>query len=710
MVFFVCKSETVEFKAIPNPSDTPFPANSPTWSGDNVPNTGNIGETISITYPTSSAVVDDKTITAKCCPDCDGVTENLTVVAYDIKTKRAGTDGWDSGTTSIAVGNENSNIHQADVEITTEPVLADVVIPVNLSAGKYTAGKDAVLTLNGVQITATLDGTTTDVTTDTEGKLIGTLLSSDVLTSAEPCTIKADCETKDVQFVWDNYTGDDFWTTEPEFLLPDSEMTNRVIFRLDDIALDNHTIKFYIEEVTYVGLDDFEEHTETNPPGAPQDLSEFGEFLNQPVVTDANGIAEATLKIKDPEDKVVLEMILVAYDFSARIETNNAAAPVAARVILAQANGAGDVDRETSKNKNEDEQGPAFIIKSVEFKGNKFAAVTSDAGTVLGPPHWEDNSDPPNKNATDNDDKRFPVSYQSGSKPKVEVKFTVKNGDKIPSGTQVFVEGTGTEGFDFPSTAGTIAGGFLTATIESGQMFTNLKVDIFNGETGGDNPFKITWKITIDGKDYKDIGESDNTLYVTHKKPQGTTRHTVIHIGCLNADGQTVPATIVAKIYDEFTDLDVERVNIPGAMTFHKDGQSACFNTEDLLAIGDGACEAWSGFLDDCFELQGIKSGKVMSIRPKPLPKKTEQGLAIILALKAQGNQLPVNIFPSHSVVIYKQKIYDPSYGSNVFDTLIQWEDNALLFALYKNKKTGLPEDEKNTNAQECILTVPNAQ
>ena len=241
--------------------------------------------------------------------------EFLVIEVVEIKTKRKGAGEWDAGITSIAVGSVDSDIHKAEVTILIEPAEEGIPVPVRFEAGVDKPGRDAVLILNDTEIQAG-NGNTTMVTTDSYGTLKGTLLSSDVLTSAKECKITACEKSKNVDFVWDNYAGDDFWQVDPDVLIEGQEYINKIIFRLDGTGLDNHDIVVFIEAVTYIDQNG-NTVTELNTPQNPKDMSEYGLFPKQPTKTDNNGIATVKMNIKEVAGKDLESVLLVAYDYNA---------------------------------------------------------------------------------------------------------------------------------------------------------------------------------------------------------------------------------------------------------------------------------------------------------------------------------------------------------------------------------------------------------
>lgn len=317
-----------------------------------------------------AGAVDDVTCTAPKHKNSDDETVYLDSLGYtaelvveslgiEIKTKRQGASSWDTADmTSIAVGCVSSPIHRADVEITTTPAQPGKMLPITFTAGRYTQGKDAILILNGVRIVARQDATPTHVATDSQGKLIGTLTSSDVLTHAYPCVVESLGVRRNVAFVWDNYAGDDYWDSDPPYLVMGKPITQTLSLSLDGIALNNHEVKFYVEKITYLDSDGLD-HVIENRPDNPQDVSAFAEFKPATVRTDARGRAQTKLHAYELAGKEIVEVEMVAYDLSARTVSlvgQVAVAPVRALGGAAPlAAAAPDKDRKDSSGKDSEQ-------------------------------------------------------------------------------------------------------------------------------------------------------------------------------------------------------------------------------------------------------------------------------------------------------------------------------------------------------------------
>lgn len=124
-----------------------------------------------------------------------------------------------------------------------------------------------------------------------------------------------------------------------------------------------------------------------------------------------------------------------------------------------------------------------------------------------------------------------------------------------PPGITIKVKGDGSSNLDFPETTATISGNDVTiVATECSNSFVN-EIDFFD-------PMSIAWKVSFDGgATWNDAGTSANQIYVTLGDPLTTVFHTLAHLGCKNADGENTAANCTAKIWNEFTDRDVRRVD-----------------------------------------------------------------------------------------------------------------------------------------------------
>ena len=197
-------------------------------------------------------------------------------------------------------------------------------------------------------------------------------------------------------------------------------------------------------------------------------------------------------------------------------------------------------------------------------------------------------------------------------------------------------------------------------------------------------------------------------------------RHTVLHLGCMNAAGNSVTQSVVDAIYGEFSDQSVVRVSDDRQMTYwadvDEDGEPdmGAVDANGLLSSADanGNCNAWSSIFRDCLQAQGITADLI-----RVLPVSTNDGFIMVknwqfdstpsgtgtynyilgtdvwrmAGISAQGNTNPPAIFETHWITSFNEQYYDPSYGSpkisgtnkdkyfedSYFDGYMNYEGNA---------------------------------
>jgi hypothetical protein len=177
----------------------------------------------------------------------------------------------------------------------------------------------------------------------------------------------------------------------------------------------------------------------------------------------------------------------------------------------------------------------------------------------------------------------------------------------------------------------------------------------------------------------------------------------VSHVSTKAAQGQSVPATVVAKIWEEFSDNEVKRVGHSAPLRYFHDPESAMGDkVVHLLSNGWGTCGGWAKFLVDAIKAQGIGAQQV-TIRPDlaPIPAPDDPSFGYfersieVKQVPAQGSGGAAydNVrFGEHAVVTVAtdpNTIYDPSYGRRyqaqaAQDARVLWENGAFLRSLYR--------------------------
>lgn len=236
------------------------------------------------------------------------------------------------------------------------------------------------------------------------------------------------------------------------------------------------------------------------------------------------------------------------------------------------------------------------VVKTVSFSGGNLNIKKDDGSGTYTVPQWS------SSNSTQN-----PVAYVSGSKATVAAAFTI-DCPNVPA--TVMIRGEGSDSINFAQTTLTVASSANTvhninypATAAS-KVFTAGVVRFYN-------PFSITWKISFDnGVNWKTIGVTKNTLYVTRNTPQAETSnfiwfHTVYDLSCRNADYRNSDTAIINKVWNEFTDHVV--LNYKGdSLFYYKAWNSPNATLSTLLKYRDAECYSFAQLFLAALKIQGI--------------------------------------------------------------------------------------------------------
>lgn len=339
---------------------------------------------------------------------------------------------------------------------------------------------------------------------------------------------------------------------------------------------------------------------------------------------------------------------------------------------------------------------PALELTAVTFFGMP-ADVVKDDGSAYPIPHWQQSDDP--------DYVPSPVMYVRGDTMTVTVEFQAIPDDG--SGT-LYVKGDGPGNLDFGPVAVSVSDDTVTITLTSANAFAD-QVDFFDS-------LAITWAygLTSSGP-WKEAGTSENQVYVTLGQPQTTVYHTLVHLGCKNADGETTKDGTVDKIWSEFTDIVVRRMDEEQLWYWYNwlEEDPEARNTPDLLLKANGDCEAWAKFFIDMLKVQDISSSlyevvekthpsnygfliKEWQFEGSGVSPETQPYVYIggedafdtvpnVSRGKAQGNNDPPGLFYNHYIVKYGYLFYDPSYGTGPFYDEQQWENTSSDGTYYDN-------------------------
>lgn len=223
---------------------------------------------------------------ARCSPSAGGGSTAPRIEIF-VRAKRSGTaDAWNSST-AVCAGGISSNAHTAEIEVRTVPPTPSYPIDASLNGG---GGQSVAAQLN------------LGSTTDSDGKVHGTLISSDKVESA---TVVAGSSSVTIAFDWNV---NPVWTLSPEPL--GSTNSSSLTLTHHGEAVNGHSIQFLIDRAQIVNgetgsVDDTNDATE---------ISGVAHFDPDSAITDGGGDATTTLEITGDENRYAVELGLIASD------------------------------------------------------------------------------------------------------------------------------------------------------------------------------------------------------------------------------------------------------------------------------------------------------------------------------------------------------------------------------------------------------------
>ena len=353
-------------------------------------------------------------------------------------------------------------------------------------------------------------------------------------------------------------------------------------------------------------------------------------------------------------------------------------------------------------------------VKEVRFDGPQFHRLTSDSGNIFyDAPQWVDvNGDGAATTNNSTGEKNYPVSFTRNARPKIGGTFKAT---AFPSGVVVKIRANSAQGIQIPETLVTpSADGTITLPL---TFSLNRLIDSIQFYNAGDSTaFKIDWEINIANGPWSVFGSTKHTVCVLLGDPITTLRQeTLAILGCKNAVGETSEASAREKIYNDFTDRVVKRVD-GKQMTYWMNDQMGCTDTSDLLSRtdGNGNCQSWAGLFRDVLRFQGIPADRIMV-----WPKSNDSSVIVkrwtfwepphgpanhpyivsldaidVDGIPAQGNSNPPGSFNGHWITESGSAYYDPSYGTPAVRENNKgklYEDSALegFGAIYINPNAG---------------------
>lgn len=254
-------------------------------------------------------------------------TVDVTVYEATLRVRRKGSGDDYAGSATVAAGKLSSDVHKADIEVSTDPAVQGVTLNTEIKVGEGLgqAGTDGEAS---VYIGST---------TDENGKITGTYMSSN---KSENVTLELRYQGQDVldtatvSQAWDDAAGLEF--NVPYYFVPEIADTCKFTCRLqENVPIDGHTIKWY---TTRIELDwywwnidtdeaDWDEQEYDYPFTGDDDLpfdQEIGDFIAYSGgQEDPAGVYAKTHTVYDYFDIVEIEgedvwqeALVTEYDFA----------------------------------------------------------------------------------------------------------------------------------------------------------------------------------------------------------------------------------------------------------------------------------------------------------------------------------------------------------------------------------------------------------
>ena len=325
-------------------------------------------------------------------------------------------------------------------------------------------------------------------------------------------------------------------------------------------------------------------------------------------------------------------------------------------------------------------------MAEVSFGGDKYWEIKSDDGkTVYSSPQWKDIDGNMNPTSAEKGERDYAVAFTRATKPKIGAKFRISSASKLGA---IKIKAAGPGGISVPETAATVFDDHVTLPLaEASSALVNTTK--FYDKKDESKAFKLQWQVKVGDLDWFTVGTTKHTVYVILDDPKTPLRQeTLFELGCRNADGESDQVSATEKIYGEFTDRVVRRLD-GQQLTYLKYERSAFQykESDEILAnpSADGNCEAWSALFRDILRLQGI-GAKRLSVLPRgsdsyvlvknwtfkgagtsrnnvyPYVHNTDAFAGD--RIPAQGNDYSPSYFSGHWITETAGVYYDPSYGT----------------------------------------------
>ncbi len=241
--------------------------------------------------------------------------------------------------------------------------------------------------------------------------------------------------------------------------------------------------------------------------------------------------------------------------------------------------------------------GGYVISNDVESVDNEeYANDGNQPGTyqlyeLFNPPHWD----------ADNEKiKQSPLAYSKNSTIEISVKIEVKSDLK----QKVYIRSTGTDEMNLESVEVELKEniGELQPTKLSKSLDDKLhKID----------PFVLNWELSFDNRNWINIGQSENELFVLLGKSIKSTEYIIlefIYEKLGNSDIKNI-SSYENKAWDIFESKRIEYINTEGQtkiLEYYGHPKIEGSKATTLLKNGDSQCRAWADLFCEMLISQGI--------------------------------------------------------------------------------------------------------
>jgi len=347
-------------------------------------------------------------------------------------------------------------------------------------------------------------------------------------------------------------------------------------------------------------------------------------------------------------------------------------------------------------------------LKSVTFAGS-LHPVTQDTGAAYSAPHWLDANGDGDANDAPDGDHKSPIAYAQGTSIRVEEVRAIFEPSNFP-----------------------IQGASMKGIVEDLIVYADDSLVIDNNHLVADAmdsaaqlpaaiaywpESQIQWELHLSEHLVVQTGRSTNTLYVTLANPTvSPLYHTVVHRACKHAAGQTTAQGAVNGIWAYLQGMVVQNFEDqpPAGFGYWRTGNPP-ITTQALITSFDGRCRAWARLLRDALKVHGVsarcaevlpdatlpnlppgsvasgilvKNWNMTGSQPLPLPGVAGQG----------GVADPESAFANHGLMELGGMLYDPSYGTGPYPTLLAWQQASLDAVLFEHNGTQFSAGQPGPN------------